>query len=207
MIHNLSKQLFFLSTIFISSCALAQDDYSLRLYHGKVTSSNFTQIIGGKTSSGNDDLRVTSLDAGYLLAPSFYDLPIDIYIKSGFSYFDEANTQSDIYELTLYLKVYWNIDLLENRFRLGIGDGISYTSDILTWEYEESIDRDDKNSKVLNYLDVSIDFDVGKLLGYKPLDEIYFGWAIKHRSGINGTFGGVQHSGSNYTGFYIESNF
>jgi outer membrane protein len=193
--------------LIVSSCAYAQDDYSIRLYHGQVTSNNFGQILSGETNGWKHDLRVTSVDAGYLLAPSFFELPIDLYLKSGFSYFDESNVQNDIYELTLYVKAYWNIDFLKNRLRVGFGEGLSYTSGILTWEHDEALRRDDNEARLLNYLDVSVDLDLGRLLNCREYHGVYIGWAIKHRSGIKNVLGDVEHSGSNYTGLYIESNF
>lgn len=177
------------------------------MYHGKITSDNLGEILEGEGSGWKYDLKVTSLDAGYLIIPSLNDLPLDIYLKSGFAYFDEDGVQNDIYELSLYLKMYYNIDIFRNRLRIGLGGGASYTSAILSWEKDESLRRDDKTSRLLSTLDISIDLDVGRLFNAKNYYGTYLGVAIKHRSGAKGFLSGVEHSGSNYTGLYLEKNF
>ncbi|NOR57948.1 MAG: hypothetical protein GQ474_05435, partial [Sulfurimonas sp.] len=142
-----------------------------------------------------------------LLKKDAFELPIDFYVKSGLSYFDEAGLQDDIYEVTLYVKVYWNIDFLSNRVRLGFGEGLSYTSDILYVEKVEAIENNDNNSEFLNYIDFSLDFDIGRLVRYEPLKDTYLGVAVKHRSGIFGLFNNVEKGGSNYVTLSLEKNF
>ena len=61
--------------------------------------------------------------------------------------------------------------------------------------------------RFLNYLDITVDFDVGKLIDYKPMHETYLGYLLKHRSGIGGLINNVEHGGSNYNCFYIEKKF
>lgn len=185
----------------------ADDNYSLRVAQGQVTNSDFGEILFLDVASYSHDLQVTSLDAGYLLNQDAFEIPLDIYIKGGFSYFDEASLQDDIYEGTLYIKVYWNIDFFKNRVRLGFGEGASYTSDILYYEKQEAIDNNDNNSKYLNYIDFSLDFDIGRLVRFEPLKNTYLGVAVKHRSGIFGLINNVSKGGSNYYIFSLEKNF
>lgn len=185
----------------------ADNNYSLRVAQGQVTNSDFGEVLFLDVASYPHDLQVSSLDAGYLLNQNAFDLPLDIYVKGGFSYFDEAGLQDDIYEGTLYIKVYWNIDFLKNRVRLGFGEGASYTSDILYYEKQEAIDNNDNNSKYLNYIDFSLDFDIGRLVRFEPLKNTYLGVAVKHRSGIFGLINNVEKGGSNYYIFSIEKNF
>lgn len=192
--------------IFVSSCAQAQDDYSLRIFQGKASDSYLGQILIGDIKGYEYDLKVTALDAGYLLKAEWFE-DIDLYFKGGLSYFDESGVQDDIYEGALYFKVYWKLDFLDNRVRLGLGEGVSYVSDTLIWEKQEAEERSDNTSKFLNYLDVTLDLDLGRLVSYKPLYNTTLGMGIKHRSGARGLIGSVKYGGSNYPGFYIESNF
>ncbi|MBU1659333.1 hypothetical protein KKG72_09820 [bacterium] len=195
--------------VFLFVNMLASDDYSLRLAYGKVTDSDFGQILSGDIRSYPEDLRVLALDGGYLLRKNMYELPMDVYFKVGLSRFDENGLQDDIYESTFYIKAYWNFDFLDKRVRLGFGEGVSYTSGILSTEYKEAQSQEPagNNSKILNYIDFSLDFELGKLLGYKPLYGTSLGWAIKHRSGVYGLINGVRRGGSNYNTLYIETNF
>jgi len=131
---------------------------------------------------------------------------MDVYAKAGLSYFDEASF-SDIYEMTLYVKAYWNFDFADNRIRAGIGEGISYTNDILLAESIEAGTDNDNTSNFLNYIDISVDVDFGRLIRYKPLHNTYLGYALKHRSGIFGLINNVTKGGSNYNTIYIEKSF
>jgi len=186
------------------------DKYSFRAAYGVASASNLGDIISGDFFSNNHgkDLEVYGLDGGYLLKKSAFGWPLDIYVKSGLSYFDESGTgRDDVYEATLYFKAYYNFNFWENRIRLGIGEGASYTSGILYVEYEEANAKGDNNSYYLNYLDISLDFDLGRLIRYQPMYNTYIGWALKHRSGIFGLINNVEAGGSNYNTIYLEKNF
>ena len=184
---------------------IAQEDYSFRVGYGVASDKNLGDIIVGDFGSTKKDLSVVVLDAGYLLEKDLFDLPIDLYAKGGFSYFNE-DRHSDVYEALVYIKVIYNIDFWDNRVRVGLGEGISYASDVPEVEYDEALADKEETSKLLNYLDISIDFDIGRLVGYKPLRDTYIGYLLKHRSGVFGLFNGV-HGGSNYNTIYLERNF
>ncbi len=197
----------FIILIFVFSLAMAENDYSVRIGYGKVTSSDLGEILVGKIEEDKHDLRVYAIDAGYRIYRQFEDMPIDIYLKGGFYYYDEDAQHDNIIETTLYLKAYWNIDIWQNRFRVGFGDGISYTDGILLTEYLEALSNKDNNSKILNYIDLSFDVDIGRLIRYEPLYNTALGWVIKHRSGIFGSINNVRKGGSNYNTVYLSVNF
>ena len=187
---------------------LVAQNYSLRLGYGVASDKDLGEIIIGDFSPHPQHLSVVSLDGGYLLTEDIFDLPIDIYLKGGLSRFDElAASRDDLYEIALYIKAYYNVDFLENSVRFGFGEGGSYTTRTLFVEREEALKKDGKTSYYLNYIDLSVDFDLGKLVGYKPLEGAYMGWALKHRSGIFGLINNVKKGGSNYNTIYIEKNF
>ena len=197
--------LFFLLLVSLLQAQEQDDRFSLRLGYGQASIQDLGEILAGDFSKHPKDLNVLFVDGGYLLKKDIFELPIDIYIKSGLAYFDEY-TFDDSMELTLYIKAYWNLDFFDNRVRLGFAEGVSYVSDVLETEYYEALEDNDKTSKFLNYLDISIDFDFGRLISYKPLYETYIGCALKHRSGVFGLYNGVS-GGSNYNTFYLEKNF
>jgi len=180
--------------------------YSFRALYGTPTSNDLGTVLSGQFGNNYNDFHVYSIDGGYLLKSSAFDLPLDIYAKSGLSYYDEGNYQS-AYGADIYIKAIWNFDFWNNRVRLGFGEGVSYTTRILTAEAIDAAEQNDNTSKFLNYLDISLDFDFGRLLHYKPLHELYIGFMIKHRSGVFGLINNVKHGGSNYNSFYIEKNF
>jgi len=205
--------------LFFSLSLFAQNSYSFRVAYGKATASDFGEVISLQHEASPVDSKVLAIDGGYLLKEGVFDWPMDIYIKAGFSKFSEGSiTQTneygyfvyedkDVYEGVIHIKAYYNFDFWQNRIRLGFGEGISYTSSILNTEKYEADSENDNNSKFLNYIDFSVDFDFGRLIGYKPLSDTYIGWVIKHRSGIYGLVNNVRRGGSNYNTIYIEKKF
>jgi len=178
----------------------------MRIAYGEATTSDLGEVLIGQLGSHPKDLSMVAIDGGYLLSKDTFDIPLDIYLKGGLAYFDEY-THDDVYEGIVYIKFLYNLDFWENRVRFGFGEGISYASEVLEAEYDEAIERDDHTSKFLNYLDITVDFDLGRLVKYKPLEDTYIGFLLKHRSGIFGLINDVKHGGSNYNSIYIEKNF
>ena len=186
---------------------IAAPFYSLRVASAVATDYDFGQIMTGDIGKFQPNSNVYAADFGYLLKASNDSLPFDFYLKSGLAYFEQNPFLDPIYEMTFYIKAYYNIDFWSNRVRVGFGEGGSYTSGILEVEREDAEAHNDNNSHFLNYLDVSFDFDFARLIGSKTFEELYVGALIKHRSGIFGLINNVRHGGSNYVGFYIEKNF
>jgi outer membrane protein len=180
---------------------------SLRGFGGVATDYDFGEILFGKIGKFQKNSTLYGIDGGYALHKSSQTLPFDFYLKSGLSSFEQSPSQDRVYEVTLYIKAYYNIDVLDNTVRFGFGEGGSYTSAVLEVEREDALAHNDNNSHFLNYLDVSLDVDFGKLFGLDAWQELYVGVGIKHRSGIFGLINNVRHGGSNHVGFYLEKNF
>ncbi len=192
--------------LFFTTNLIAQEEYSFRVAYGEASTKDLGEILSFNSDRHPDNLSVFALDGGYLLKEEIYKLPLDLYLKGGLSYFNEGRNQEDVYEVTLYVKLYYKIDFWQNRLRFGLGEGFSYTSDVLWTEYEEARRENDNYAQFLNYLDISVDIDLGKLVGYEPLEDTYLAWTIKHRSGVAGLYSGV-YGGSNYNTVSIEKNF
>ena len=184
----------------------AQNSYSLRVAVGKPTFYSLGNIFAGKFGAYRDDLKAYNIDGGYLLAKDLFEWPVDLYVKSGLTYYKDP-FYNDVFGADLYVKIYYNADFWQNRVRIGFGEGVSYTNRILEVERIDAELQNDNNSRFLNYLDISLDVDLGKLMKYKKMQEVYVGFLIKHRSGIVGTINNVSHGGSNYESVYIEKNF
>lgn len=179
--------------------------YSLRAAYGTASENDLGEILSGDFGPHSRDLSAYSLEGGYLLKKEIFDWPLDIYVKGGLSYFDEDQFD-DMLEVVVSMKAYLNLDFWGNRVRIGAAEGLSYASSVPESEAIESQEEGDNSSKFLNYLDISLDFDLGKLIRYKPMYETYVGYALKHRSGVFGLFNGVR-GGSNYNMLYLEKNF
>jgi hypothetical protein len=202
------KSLFFLFILFFATLLSADDDkWSVRVGFGYSDENDLGQIISLQPKPHPADTSVAGIDVGYLISRDTWGVPLDFYLKGGLNRFFEHGYQPDFFEATFYLKAYWNFHPWENTIRLGFGEGVSYADGIPYVEKLEAESEGDNNSRFLNYLDISLDVDIGRLMRYDPLVGTYFGYALKHRSGIYGAINSVRRGGSNYDLFYIEHNF
>jgi outer membrane protein len=211
-------------SLFLGLTLQAQESekkYSFRVAYGYASEKDLGDILLTADFSKHPlDLSVIAIDGGYLLKSGLFDLPIDVYAKGGLSKFNEVSNFrvgtreytgfSDTYEVLAYIKLLYNLDFADNRIRFGFGEGVSYVNDLLVSEVYDatspSTGEQDPTSRFLNYLDITIDFDIGRLIGVKSMQDVYFGYLLKHRSGAFGLYNGV-HGGSNYNSLYLEMNF
>ena len=216
------NKIVFLLLIFLSfSFANETKYYSLRIAYGVESDSDLGEIITFQNPTKHTyDFDVISLDGGYLLGENIFELPLDLYLKGGIARFGSEDlsryvelknmkdvSSKDVYEFTFYIKLYYKF--LDEKLRLGLGEGGSYVTDYLAPEVIEEHLEDPLNpkySKYLNYLDISFDIDLGRIFSYKPLNDTYLGYTLKHRSGIFGLINGVS-GGSNYNTISIERKF
>ena len=86
---------------------------------------------------------------------------------------------------------------------------MSWAQKIPFVEARDQIARGRNSSKLLNYLDPSIDVSVGDIGGARSLHDTYVGFGVSHRSGIFGSSQilGNVNGGSNYIYTYVESRF
>ncbi|MDA3947380.1 MAG: hypothetical protein PF439_11945 [Helicobacteraceae bacterium] len=183
--------------------------YSLRLGGGYADLNDLGEILMGDWQRYSGDNYAINLDGGYRFVHNMQDLPFDWYLKGGISYFGENGYQDNVLEATLYVKVYLKLDFWKNRVRIGLGEGLSLAEEIPEVEIIDATNEDgtvDPTAKFLNYLDVSVDFDVGRLSKIESMENLYLGYTLKHRSGVFGLFNGV-HGGSNYNMVTLEKNF
>lgn len=195
--------------LFIFSLTLAaKDDLNVRIAAGTSSANDFDQLYrftGFNTHPAGTN--VYGISSGYRFVEDMFDIPIDIYVNGSLNYFDENGHQSDFLEADLYIKFYLKFDFWSNQFRYGIAEGVSYAGSIPWVEHLEAVAENDNEAKFLNYMEMTFDFDVGKLVGVKELEQLYLGYLIKHRSGWQGRYGGVYDGGSNYNCIYLEKNF
>lgn len=202
------KQIWLFLLLFFSMTAWGDDNpWSLRAAYGKADKSDLGEIISMQSEVHSAGTSAAGLEGGYRMVESAWGLPMDLYLKGGLNRFFENGHQDDFFELTLYFKLFLNFRPFDNTVRVGFGEGASYAFGTPYVEKLEAEDEGDRNSRFLNYLDISLDFDVGRLVRFAPLYETYLGFAIKHRSGIYGFINSVRRGGSNYNMFYIEHNF
>ncbi len=199
--HRSDLLLWSLSLLLILSTTAQSKELSLRVASGKSDQNDLGEIISLQPSPHPSNTAVVGLEGGYWLGKKLFGL--DLYLKGGLNKFLENGHGDDFYEATLYIKLYYSFKMV----RIGFADGISYASNIPYVERLEAEKEGDNNSYALNYLEISLDLDIGELIGYNLFSETYVGYALKHRSGAYGLINGVKRGGSNYNLFYIEKNF
>lgn len=193
--------------------SLAPDSkWSFRVAGGLNAEASLLGIIpGGDFSVSPERTGVVSLEVGKLLDERFQGWPVDVYVKGAYMRYLENGIQPNGNGAAVYIKGYyygfpWS-QYVNTRF--GFGQGLSWVDQIPALEQRDLEKKNPNTSRLLCYLDVSIDFSIGDVIRYKPLKDTYLGFAVIHRSGIFGTadiFGGVD-GGSNYNSIYIETVF
>jgi len=196
---------------------LLPDKHYLRLAYGWATPSNIGEIIAYEVEKDPQNNALTSIFYGMPVGDTALGLPISTYITPGFIYHyisdDYTNTETgDVLsgqeistEYVLAIKFYLTVDW-PTQWRLGFAEGLSYASSITNVEQVEFDEKEYETSKLMNYLDFSLDVSVGDLINYRALDKLWLGYSMHHRSGIfetSSSFGRVK-GGSNYNNVYLQ---
>ncbi|MEM6673085.1 MAG: MipA/OmpV family protein [Planctomycetota bacterium] len=177
----------------------------LRLAHGWATPSNLGSILSGDIEDDEFDNQLTSLFYGYPLTDRLFGLPLQIYLSPGAAFHDSSEVQDETFELVLKIHLYytfrWPI-----RWRLGVAEGISWIEDVTFIERQSMLEKGYRPSELMNYLDFTLDLNVGDLFGAEKLERLWFGVSIHHRSSIfesASQFGRIK-GGSNYPSIYLQ---
>ena len=136
--------------------------------------------------------------------------PVDFHGYAGFLYRNEMrDLQPNAWQFDAYMKGFYYGFPWSHRVntRIGMGFGISYANHVPSAEVTSQARRERPTSKLLNYLDPTIDISLGDLFGNPGMKQTYFGLGISHRSGIfaSSRLLGSVNGGSNYIYAYVET--
>jgi outer membrane protein len=176
----------------------------LRLSQGFATPNAFNQVVFFNIVPDTNHNKLTSVFYGYPLTDQVFGIPLGLYITTGFAWHWKSEVQSSAQELVLAMKAYYTIHW-PIRWRIGLTEGVSYLNKITYIEQEVYDRKDYEPVHFLNYLDFSLDFNVGDIFS-KRLENIWIGYNVHHRSGIfelSQQYGRVN-IGSNYYSFHIQ---
>jgi outer membrane protein len=182
----------------------------VKLYHGQQTDCDLAKVMLFRCTSTDtpEETRVSAVELGRTLIERFNGWNMDIAGYIGLLYHDEKGYQPNSWQLNAYFKPYWYGLPWNHRVktRLGIGTGLSYAGRVPYIEAKDQAERGRNTSKLLTYLDPTIDFSVGDLFNVRRLKDTFVGIGASHRSGI---FGFSQllnnvNGGSNYIYTYVE---
>ena len=187
--------------------------YIIRPLYGIATQSDIGDLLTFKDLKKDpNDGKLAGIQVERYVYKRPYDFPINITLQSSFithfnSYSgDETDyyTNDNTYEINFGIKIYWTEFPWDKyvRTRLGVSEGLSYTSNITNLERYNQYYK--KNSNYLNYIDITLSFNAKDITKIDDLEDTYIGMGISHRSGIFGTINGVD-GGSNNVTFFFET--
>lgn len=182
----------------------------VKVMHGKATDCNLLPVMEfscGSTKTA-DNTGINAIEFGRPFIERLNGWPVDVVGYAGLLQHNENGLQANFWQADAYMKAfYYGFPWSERvKTRLGFGLGVSYAQKVPFVEQRDQTARGRNSSKLLNYLDPSIDVSVGDLFGVRTLRETYFGFGVSHRSGIFATsqlLGNVD-GGSNYIYSYLE---
>lgn len=181
----------------------------IRVAHGVGTFANMSDImLGWDWEPDPYNNKLTSVFYGRELTDDLFGIDLELYLHLGGVYHHSSEVQDTIGEGVVSFKFYYEIDW-PTRWRIGFAEGISYASEVTYIEQTKMEDYEYRPSKLMNYLDVSIDVNMGDLLGTPDLEPLWVGWSLHHRSGIfewSSAFSRIR-GGSNYNTLYMQWEF
>jgi len=106
------------------------------------------------------------------------------------------------------MKAYYTFNW-PTQWRFGVAEGVSYVDSITNIEQTEVDEKGYMPSNLLNYLDFSLDVNIGDLINVSDLKNVWVGYSLHHRSAIfekASQFGRIK-GGSNYNTLYLQYHF
>ncbi len=163
----------------------------VRAFAGRATECDVAKVVRLVCTSvqTRDQTRVASLEVGRHFIERLNGWPFDIVGYVGLLRHDERGVQPDITQVNAQMKGLWYGFPWSDRVmtRIGLGVGVSYAHGVPLLEVRDQEKNGRNTSRLLNYLDPTIDVSVGDLLGMRTLKRTFIGLGVSHRSGIFGT--------------------
>ncbi|QOL25074.1 MipA/OmpV family protein [Thalassotalea sp. LPB0316] len=180
----------------------------IRVAHGWATPSNIGDILRLNRVKDEYNNKLTSVFYGYPLTDELFSLPLEIYLTPGFVWHWSSQVQDNLQEYVIAIKAYYTFQW-PVRTRLGFAEGVSYINELTYIEQSEMDRKGYQGSEWLNYLDFTIDINLGDLFNEKHMRNVWLGYSIHHRSAIfesASQFGRIK-GGSNYNTVYLQFDF
>lgn len=184
-----------------------------KLLYGKSTEDgcHLAKIITAQclSTATVNPTYVTGIQVGKPFIQNFNGWPLDFVGYVGLTQHNDKGLQANGLQVDVFMKAIYSGFPWSDRVktRLGLGVGLSAARRPPYIEVESQRANGQTASRLLNYLDPTIDVSVGDLVGVRALKDTYLGFGVSHRSGIFGKsrlFGNVN-GGSNYIYTYLET--
>lgn len=182
----------------------------VKLSAGQATDCDVAKVVRLVCTSTQtrDQTRIFSAELGRPFIEGLNGWPLDFVGYVGLLRHDERGVQPDFWQLNAQIKGFWYGFPWRDRVmtRLGMGVGLSYANRASMLERRDQERDGHATSRLLSYLDPTIDVSIGDLLGVPSMKRTFAGIGVSHRSGIFGSsrmLGNVS-GGSNYIYSYLE---
>lgn len=152
---------------------------------------------------------ITALQVGKPFLQNVNGWPLDFVGYAGLTSHNDHGLQANGAQLDLFMKAFYSGFPWSERVktRLGMGVGVSLAQRAPYIEASSQALAGKPTSRMLQYLDPTLDVSLGDLVGSRVLKDTFIGVGVSHRSGIFGSsrlLGNVS-GGSNYLYTYVES--
>ena len=193
--------------------AQADSPTYFKLLYGKATDDgcHLIKILTAQclSTASINPTSITAIQVGKPFLQNLNGWPVDIAGYAGLTSHNDRGLQANGLQLDLFMKAFYTGFPWSERVktRLGMGVGVSLAQRAPYIEASSQALEGKPVSRMLNYLDPTIDVSLGDLLGSRALKDTFIGFGVSHRSGIFGSsrlLGNVS-GGSNYIYTYIES--
>ena len=184
-----------------------------KLLYGKSTedSCHLARIITARcfSTANANSTSISGIQVGKPFIQNVNGWPLDFAGYVGLTHHNDKGLQPNGLQLDLFMKASYHGFPWSDRVktRLGLGLGLSAAQRVPYTEVSSQAGK--TTSRLLQYLDPTLDISLGDLLGVRSLKETYVGFGVSHRSGIFGASRllGNVNGGSNYIYSYVESAF
>jgi len=184
---------------------------SVRLAYGCTTETKFNAIVRGDINCGDIDTGIASVFVGRKFSNRILTLPVEGWLQGGLARRLQGDLQDDFFEVVLgfkalYRQFPWS-KYVETR--IGLGHGLSYAAEVPALEQQKAIQKNRQTSRLLNYMDFSVDISVGDVFRSRRLQNLFFGFSVHHRSGVfaSSDLFSNTYGGSNVNTLYLEWEF
>ena len=188
----------------------AKEPLIVKVLYGQATDCHLNETMRFRCVSTDTvgNTSVAGIELGRPFVTGLNGWPLDFVGYISLLHHDDKGLQSNSTQFNAYMKAYYYGFPWRNRVktRVGFGAGVSVADHVPFNEARGQALRTKSASRMLNYLDPTIDISLGNLIGVPSMKETYVGVGVSHRSGIFGSsrmLGNVD-GGSNYIYTYLE---
>lgn len=152
---------------------------------------------------------ISGIQLGKTFLENVNGWPVDYVGYVGLTHHNDHGLQANGLQVDLFMKAFYSGFPWRHRVktRLGLGAGVSLAQRAPYIEASTQAALGQPTSRMLQYLDPTLDVSLGDLIGSRALKNTYIGLGVSHRSGIFGASRllGNVNGGSNYIYAYVES--